>query len=258
MTLHSIELYPWRYGHLGYGHAISSLSDPMARHKRLVLPAIPLHIIQRGNNRNPCFAGDADYLVYLSLLRKYAAEAACHIHAYVLMSNHVHLLLSAGSRMGPSVLMRRLGQHYVQYFNRRHGRSGTLWEGRFRSCLVDNETYLLICQRYIELNPVRARMVDAPEAYPWSSYRANALGADDTLVTPHLVYVGLGLHDGERRAAYRHLFRDGLSEQLLMDIRQASNGNRPLGPASFVREISAHNPVPRRRGRPPRAEKKMS
>ncbi|HEX8786512.1 MAG TPA: transposase [Telluria sp.] len=231
----------------------------MARRKRLVLPAIPLHIIQRGNNRSPCFAGDADYLVYLSLLRKYATEAACQIHAYVLMSNHVHLLLSSDKHAGPSKLMRRLGQHYVQYFNRRHGRSGTLWEGRFRSCLVDNESYLLICQRYIELNPVRARMVEAPEAYPWSSYRANALGADDALVTPHPVYAGLGPHDAERRAVYRHLFRDGLSAQLLKDIRQASNGNRPLGPASFVAAMAGmtgQDAAPRRRGRPPGVNKK--
>ena len=252
---HLIEQNPWRCGHLRYGHAISFLSDPMTRRRRLVLPAIPLHIIQRGNNRSPCFAGDTDYLVYLSLLRKYAAEAACQIHAYVLMSNHVHLLLSAGNRTGPSMLMRRLGQHYVQYFNRRHGRSGTLWEGRFRSCLVDNESYLLICHRYIELNPVRARMVETPEAYPWSSYRANALGADDDLLTPHLVYAGLGSHDEARRAAYRHLFRDELSEQLLKDIRHASNGNRALGPAAFVAEIAGQGPAPRRRGRPPAAAK---
>lgn len=233
----------------------------MARRKRLVLPAVPLHIIQRGNNRSACFASASDYLVYLSLLRQYAAEAACQIHAYVLMSNHVHLLLSPGKRTGPSVLMQRLGQHYVQYFNRRHQRTGTLWEGRFRSCLVDNEQYLLTCQRYIELNPVRARMVETPEAYPWSSYRANALGAEDTLITPHVVYAGLGLHDADRRAAYRYLFRDGLSEQLLAEIRHAANGNRPLGPATFVAEIrnvAGQDAVPRERGRPPRIEKKLS
>lgn len=227
----------------------------------MILPAIPLHIIQRGNNRGPCFAGTADYLVYMTLLRQYAAEAACHVHAYVLMTNHVHLLLSTGSRSGPSVLMRRLGQHYVQYFNRRHGRSGTLWEGRFRSSLVDSERYLLVCQRYIELNPVRARMVETPEAYPWSSYRANALGADDPLVTPHLVYTGLGAHDVDRRAAYRHLFLEDLSEQLLAEIRHAGNGSRPLGPTSFLDEIthaSGRRPVRRGPGRPRTNEKQMS
>nr|WP_308789239.1 transposase [Telluria antibiotica] len=210
----------------------------MSRPSRLILPAVPLHIIQRGNNRGACFAGTTDYLVYLTLLRKYAAETACHVHAYVLMTNHVHLLLSTGSRTGPSILMRRLGQHYVQYFNRTHGRSGTLWEGRFRSCLVDSERYLLICQRYIELNPVRARMVETPEAYAWSSYRANAFGADDPVVTPHLVYTGLGMHDVDRRAAYRHLFFEDLSEQLLEEIRRCGNSCRPLGPTSFVDDVT--------------------
>jgi putative transposase len=233
----------------------------MSRPTRLILPAVPLHIIQRGNNRAPCFAGPADYLVYLTLLRQYAAETACAVHAYVLMTNHVHLLLSTGNRTGPSVLMRRLGQHYVQYFNRRHGRSGTLWEGRFRSCLVDSERYLLVCQRYIELNPVRARMVGTPDAYTWSSYRANALGADDPLVTPHLVYVGLGAHEAERRAAYRHLFLDDISEQLLDEIRRAGNSSRPLGPASFVDEVAnvmGRRPVQQRRGRPRSNANQMS
>jgi putative transposase len=232
----------------------------MSRHPRLILPAVPLHIIQRGNNRGLCFAGTSDFLVYLTLLRQYAAETACHVHAYVLMTNHVHLLLSTSSRAGPSVLMRRLGQHYVQYFNRRQRRSGTLWEGRFRSCLVDSERYLLVCQRYIELNPVRAGMVETPEAYPWSSYRANALGTDDPLVTPHLVYTGLGAHDVDRRAAYRHLFLEELSEQLLTEIRRAGNSNRPLGPASFVDEVAntvGQRPVQRRRGRPRTNERQM-
>lgn len=210
----------------------------MTRRPRLVLPAVPLHIIQRGNNRNPCFASETDYLVYLSLLRQYAATSACQIHAYVLMTNHVHLLLSSGSRNGPSILMRRLGQHYVQYFNRRYQRSGTLWEGRFRSCLVEQERYLLICHRYIELNPVRAKMVSEPGAYPWSSFRANALGEENLVITPHVVYAGLGLHAAERRSAYRHLFQEVMSEQLLEQIRYASNRNSPLGPEGFVTDTS--------------------
>jgi putative transposase len=232
----------------------------MARRPRLVLPAVPLHIIQRGNNRNPCFAGETDYLVYLTLARQYAAEAACHVHAYVLMTNHVHLLLSSGNKTGPSVLMRRLGQHYVQYFNRRHGRTGTLWEGRFRSCLVEDERYLLICQRYIELNPVRASMVAHPEQYRWSSHQANALGIEDPLVTPHLVYTGLGIHDGERRAAYRDLFRETMPDQLLAQIRHASNGNAVLGPKDFVDDIARKIGRPSglvRRGRPKVAEKNL-
>lgn len=232
----------------------------MARHPRLVFPAIPLHIIQRGNNRHPCFASEADYLVYLTLLEQYAAIASCQIHAYVLMSNHVHLLLSSGSTDGPSVLMRRLGQHYVQYFNRRHRRTGTLWEGRFRSCLVDHERYLLICQRYIELNPVRARMVEDPASYRWSSYRANALGEVDPLVTPHLIYMGLGTHESERRASYRHLFSEVISDDVLRQIRHASNSNAPLGPASFAEHVHAtlgHAPKKSRRGRPKIAERNL-
>jgi putative transposase len=156
--------------------------------------------------------------------------------------------------------MRRLGQHYVQYFNRRHQRTGTLWEGRFRSCLVECERYLLICQRYIELNPVRARMVSDPAHYPWSSYRANASGVDDPLVTPHLVYVELGTHDADRRAAYRHLFQEILSEQLLVQIRHASNSNASLGPEAFVEQMAdalGHPAGPRRRGRPRAAERKF-
>jgi putative transposase len=157
--------------------------------------------------------------------------------------------------------MRRLGQHYVQYFNRRHGRSGTLWEGRFRSSLVDSERYLLICQRYIELNPVRARMVETPEAYAWSSYRANAFGANDPLVTPHLVYTGLGTHDVDRCAAYRHLFLEDLSEQLLDEIRRCGNSSRPLGPTSFVDDVTRtleKGPGQQRRGRRPANEQQMT
>jgi len=232
----------------------------MARRPRLVLPAVPLHIIQRGNNRSPCFACETDFMVYLSLLRQYSAETSCQVHAYVLMTNHVHLLLSPGNRTGPSALMRRLGQHYVQYFNRRYQRTGTLWEGRFRSCLVESERYLLICQRYIELNPVRARMVSDPRQYPWSSYHVNASGAEDPLITQHLVYLGLGKHDVERRAAYRHLFHEALSEQLLSQIRHASNSNGPLGSALFSEQtasMSGRPTEPRRRGRPRAAERKL-
>ncbi len=233
----------------------------MARRPRLILPAVPLHIIQRGNNRHPCFACEADYLVYLTLAGRYAAEATCQVHAYVLMSNHVHLLLSSGNATGPSVLMRRLGQHYVQYFNRRHARTGTLWEGRFRSCLVDHERYLLICQRYIELNPVRAGMVADPGHYRWSSYRANAFGDDNPLVTPHLIYTGLGRHEGERRATYRSLFKEALSDQLLTQIRQASKSNAPFGPQAFVDEMSRLHGRPDgigRRGRPKLARGNLS
>jgi putative transposase len=201
----------------------------MPRPRRLVLPSVPLHIIQRGNNRIPCFSCRFDYLVYLDMLHECAYDYGCALHAYVLMTNHVHLLLSPAEARSPSALMQRLGQRYVQYFNRRHERTGTLWEGRFRSCLILDDCYFLTCQRYIELNPVRASMVTAPESYPWSSYRINAFGEHSTLVTPHPLYTALHPDTSTRRAAYRQLFAEAVSDQLLDEIRQAGNGNRSLG-----------------------------
>ncbi len=211
----------------------------MPRRPRVVLPHIPLHLIQRGNNRQVCFVADEDYRFYLDWLREYASEAGCRIHAYVLMTNHVHLLVSADRSDSPAALMKALGQRYVQYFNRTYRRSGTLWEGRFRSCLIQAEDYLLACQRYIELNPVRAGMVDHPADYPWSSYRANAQGEEDALVTPHEIYLGLGNSKALRQAAYRELFRHELEPGLVDAIRRASNGNFALGNTRFAEEIAA-------------------
>jgi putative transposase len=201
----------------------------MPRPRRAVLPSIPLHVIQRGNNRAPCFQLQNDYLIYLDMLRECAFDAGCAVHAYVLMTNHVHLLLSPDTTDSASTMMQRLGQRYVQYFNRRHARTGTLWEGRFRSSPVQDERYFLICQRYIELNPVRANMVDAPADYPWSSHRTNAYGQKDSLITPHLAYSSLGSAPTVRYAAYRHLFSEALSEDMLDEVRKAGNSNRPLG-----------------------------
>lgn len=143
----------------------------MPRRARLLLPNVPLHIIQRGNNRQACFYADEDYNFYLTWLREYADKTGCRIHAYALMTNHVHLLISADQTETPGALMKALGQRYVQYVNRTYRRSGTLWEGRFRSCLIQEESYLLSCYRYIELNPVRANMVEHPEQYRWPSYK---------------------------------------------------------------------------------------
>jgi putative transposase len=201
----------------------------MPRPRRVVLPSIPLHIIQRGNNRTPCFVSQNDYLVYLDMLRECAFDCGCALHAYVLMTNHVHLLLSPSEDDSVSTMMQRLGRRYVLYFNRRHGRTGTLWEGRFRSSLVQDERYLMICHRYIELNPVRACMVDAPSDYPWSSYRANALGQQDSLLTPHLLYTRLGSDSMTRQTAYQQQFNEALSDETLAQVRQAGNSNRPLG-----------------------------
>jgi putative transposase len=204
----------------------------MPRPPRIVLPSVPLHIIQRGNNRVPCFVTPSDYLAYLDMLRECAFDCGCSLHAYVLMTNHVHLLLSPDADNGASTMMQRLGRRYVYYFNRRHGRTGTLWEGRFRSSLIEDERYLMICHRYIELNPVRARMVDVPSNYPWSSHAANAFGHHNELLTRHPGYISLGSDSTTRQAAYRHLFNEALPDNVLDRIRQAGNGNRPLGASS--------------------------
>lgn len=206
----------------------------MPRRARLVLPGMPLHIIQRGNNRSRCFYTEADYLVYLDMLRECTEEAGCAVHAFVLMTNHVHLLISPGDTDAPGKMMQRLGQRYVQYVNRRQQRSGTLWEGRFRSCLVGDDRYLLVCQRYIELNPVRAGLASSPGLYPWSSYRANALGHQSSIVTPHSVYLSLAPSQPEREAAYRDLFREALQEREIEHIRHASNGNFTFGNDEFA------------------------
>ena len=167
----------------------------MPRRPRITFAGVPLHLIQRGNNRQPCFFADEDYGAYLGWLEEYAQESGCAIHAYVLMTNHVHLLMTPRTSGGAGELMKRLGQRYVQYVNRTYRRSGTLWEGRFRSCLTHEEDYVLRCCRYIELNPVRANMVEHPAAYLWSSYRANAQGEPSTLLTPHPHYRALGRND---------------------------------------------------------------
>jgi putative transposase len=210
----------------------------MPRRARLRIAAVPLHIIQRGNNRNACFFVDHDYSCYLQHLSELAARYACSIHAYVLMTNHVHLLLTPGRPDGASLLMKHLGQRYVQYVNRVYRRSGTLWEGRFRSSIVQADTYLLRCQRYIEINPVRAGIVDSPEAYRWSSFGANALGRLDWLVTPHPVFLALGMEESCRRTAYLELFRCELEPRELQEIRTSTNAGYALGNERFRKEIA--------------------
>lgn len=225
----------------------------MPRRPRLSLPNVPLHLIQRGNNRQVCFVADEDFRCYLDWLGDYAGRTGCRIHAYVLMTNHVHLLVSAERGEAPGEMMKALGQRYAQYFNRTYRRSGTLWEGRYRSCPVQAETYLLACQRYIELNPVRAAMVAHPADYRRSSYRANAQGEADALITPHEVYRAIGLDEAGRQAAYRELFRHELEPGLVDEIRRATNGNFVLGGARFAERIAAtlgRRVTPGKSGRP--------
>ena len=225
----------------------------MPRRARLTLPEVPMHVIQRGNNRQACFFADDDYHFYLDWLRDNAGKTDCRIHAFALMTNHVHLLVSATADNGVGALMKALGQRYVQYVNRTYRRSGTLWEGRFRSCLVQEEGYLLACQRYIELNPVRARMVEHPAEYPWSSYRTNAEGEANPLVEPHPLYLALGGDPAERQAAYRVLFHDELDPGLVEAIRSATNGNFALGDSRFAEDVSRESgqrATPGKSGRP--------
>ncbi len=225
----------------------------MPRRARIALPNVPIHIIQRGNNRQACFFADEDYRRYLDWLAEYATKTGCRVHAYVLMTNHVHLLLSADQADAGGALMKLLGQRYVQYVNRVYKRSGTLWEGRFRSCPVQEESYLLGCQRYIELNPVRANMVSHPAEYRWSSYRVNAQGERDLLVCPHPLYDALASDIGDRLVAYRELFRYELESGLVDEIRRATNGNFALGSERFATEVAAmigRRAVPGASGRP--------
>ncbi len=210
----------------------------MPRRARLILPQVPLHIIQRGNNRSVCFYAEEDFLFYLDGLAHALKESGCLLHAYCLMTNHVHLLLTASTVDGPGTMMKILGQRYVQYVNRTYRRSGTLWEGRFRSCLLQEEEYLLACHRYIELNPVRAAMVEHPGMYRWSSYRANAQGEADRLLGPHGLYLALGPSSEERQSAYRELFRYELDPGVVDELRSATNGNYVAGSARFQEEIA--------------------
>lgn len=219
----------------------------MPRRARLRFAGVPLHIVHRGNNRNACFFGDADHHFYLSHLEALSRRFACSVHAYVLMTNHVHLLVTPSESDSASLMMKHLAQRYVQYVNRIYQRSGTMWEGRFKSSLVQTQSYFLKCQRYIELNPVRAGIATHPRDYPWSSYRVNGDLFVSPLVTPHECYVALGETKERRAAAYRELFQFQLDEKDLQDIRGAANGGFALGDRRFTDELSVA--VGRRVGR---------
>jgi len=201
----------------------------MPRTARFVLPDLALHVIQRGNNRGNCFFREADYAAYLGYLRFYARRFGCSVHAYCLMTNHVHLLMTPHHADVCALVMKYLGQCYVQYVNKTLGRTGTLWEGRFRSCLVGSEHYALACYRYIELNPVRARIVAHPREYRWSSYGANAEGRRDEVITPHPAYCGLAEDPTRRNLAYAGLFDTSLEESVIEEIRKATRGGFLVG-----------------------------
>jgi len=225
----------------------------MPRRPRIHLPGVPLHIVQRGHNRDACFFVDDDYLAYRHWLGLALKESGCALHAYVLMTNHVHLLLTPPQPEDVPRLIISLGRRYVQYVNKTYRRTGTLWDSRYKSSLVQEDTYLLLCQRYIELNPVRAAMVDDPALYRWSSYAANALGQGDPLITPHSLYSAMAADDAGRRENYRALFRAQLDSTAIADIRLALGQSQPLGNARFmdtIEKMTGQRREAKPRGRP--------
>lgn len=211
----------------------------MPRAARVVIPEVPLHIHQRGNNRADCFFRDEDYGAYLRLLGYCARHFDCSVHAYCLMTNHIHLLLTPHTASACAPFMKALAQSYAQYINRSTRRTGSIWEGRYHSCLVDTLAYVFVCYRYIELNPVRAGLVPAPADYPWSSHSANTQGTGN-FVTPHPAYLALSEHGHERQKIYRDMFGSQLDERAINDVRRATRGGYALGDP------------PRPRGRPAR------
>ena len=225
----------------------------MARLSRVSPIGVPQHIVQRGNNRQVCFASDEDMKAYLSWLKEFSKKYLVDIHAWVLMTNHVHILCTPYEEGAVSKMMQSIGRMYVRYFNYTYQRSGTLWEGRFKSSLIQSERYLLALYRYIELNPVRADMVDEPSEYSWSSYGCNALGVETELQTPHELYLALGKTNNERLKNYRQLFKAHVGVELLKEIRDSVNKGLALGNEQFTMQIEAlteRRVTARRAGRP--------
>lgn len=225
----------------------------MPRRPRIHLDGVPVHLVQRGHNRQPCFFAEADYQAYLEWMGDAARHTGCALHAYVLMTNHVHLLLTPGDAQAVSRMMVALGRRYVPYVNASYRRSGTLWEGRYKSSLIESEAYLLACMRYIELNPVRAGMCSDPAHYRWSSYRANGLGESTALLTPHPLYASLAPDANRRQGAYRELFNQVLTDKNLSDIRLALNQTQPLGHSRFldaIEQATGQRREAKPRGRP--------
>ena len=211
----------------------------MPRLPRYAPPGVPQHVIQRGNNRCACFAVDADYRFFRDCLSAACEKVGCRIHAYVFMTTHANLLVTPSTETAIAQVMQSVGRRYVGYFNSTYRRTGTLWEGRYKATVIEAESYLFACYRYIELNPMRAGMADDPRAYPWSSYGANAVGERDRLVSPHEVYTRLGHHDAARQAVYRGLFDIPLDETTVTAIRNATQKGWTLGSRKFRQEIAA-------------------
>jgi putative transposase len=209
------------------------------RQPRYRIPDVPQHVVQRGNNRQPTFFAPADYCAYKDFLQRAAIEQRCEIHAYVLMTNHVHVLVTPAANDSLPLLMQSLGRRYVRYVNDSYRRTGTLWEGRYKACLVQTEHYLMACSRYIELNPVRAGIVARAADYPHSSYRHNALGHADSLITAHKSYLALGMDAPSRRVAYRRIFESPSAGTETDEFRAATERCLVVGDERFKDQIEA-------------------
>jgi REP-associated tyrosine transposase len=228
----------------------------MARLPRLTISGYPHHIIQRGNNRQPIFAGSADYEALLAMLEENARQTGVAIHAYVLMSNHFHLLATPETVEAIPRMMQSVGRRYVRYFNQRQGRTGTLWEGRYKSTLIQTERYLLACMVYIDLNPVRAGLVSDPAEYPWSSHGHYVGRRHDRLITPHALYWALGNTPFARDAAYADLVRSGISAQQQQALTDSALRGWALGEPAYVADLQKRTKrrvSKTRAGRPPSA-----
>jgi putative transposase len=226
---------------------------PMSRLGRYFLRDQPQHIIQRGNNRAAIFFNPEDYALYRRWLGEAAVAHGCAIYAYVLMTNHVHILAAPRDPGSIPRTLQSLGRRYVAHINRRDGRSGTLWEGRYRATAIDTDAYFLACCRYIELNPVRAGIVRHPREYRWSSWRQHASGASDPLLTEHALYGALGTTPAERQSSYRALFRTALDPDFVAALRRATNTGWALGAPEFqsrLAEATGRRTAPRPPGRP--------
>jgi len=225
----------------------------MARLPRLTVPGYPHHIIQRGNNRQAIFVTSEDRLRLLALLGEYAAQFRVAIHAYVLMDNHVHLLATPETADGLPKMMQAVGRSYVRYFNDRQGRTGTLWEGRYRCTLIESDRYLLACMVYIDLNPVRAGMVAQAREHPWSSHRHYIGQSTDKLITPHPLVWALGNTPFAREAAYADLVHAGVAADQQAALTDATLGGWALGGPTFVADLqkqTARRTSQMRAGRP--------
>ena len=224
----------------------------MARQPRTFVDGSPVHVTVRGVDRQDIFFVDGDRTRFLTHLKEASVRYGLAIHAYVLMSNHVHFLATPATRSSLPKAMQYIGRRYIAYFNRRNERTGTLWEGRHKSGPVACDFHFFACHRYIELNPVRAGLTAGPEAFHWSSYAGNALGRPDVLLTPHDEYLALGASEWERYAAYRSLFDEPIPRELMEELRACSNRGWPLGDEAFraaIERDTGNQASPRRRGR---------